>query len=74
MILNAFEEESVQEIPFSYQEEVICLGFSAQYCLGFMHSIVFKFYFKLEDNYNIVMISAIHQHESAIGLHMSPPS
>ena len=39
-----------------------------------MHSLVFKFYFKLEDNYNIVMISAIHQHESAIGLHMSPPS
>ena len=35
MILNTFEEESVQEIPFSYQEEVICLGFFAQYCLGF---------------------------------------
>ena len=24
--------------------------------------------------YNIVLISAIHQHESAIGVHMSPPS
>ena len=24
--------------------------------------------------YNIVLASAIHQHESAIGIHMSPPS
>ena len=24
--------------------------------------------------YNVVMVSAIHQHESAIGIHMSPPS
>ena len=24
--------------------------------------------------YNIVLISALHQHESAIGIHMSPPS
>ena len=24
--------------------------------------------------YNIVLVSAIHQHESAIGIHMSPPS
>ena len=30
--------------------------------------------FSLEDNYSIVMVSAIHQRESAIGVHMSPPS
>ena len=24
--------------------------------------------------YNIVLVSAIHQHESAIGIHVSPPS
>ena len=24
--------------------------------------------------YNIVLVSAIHQHESATGIHMSPPS
>ena len=38
-----------------------------------VHTLVL-FYFKLEDNYNIVMVSAIHQHESAISIHMSPPS
>ena len=35
----------------------------------------FKIYlFLIGDNYNIVLVSAIHQHESAIGIHMSPPS
>ena len=24
--------------------------------------------------YNIVLVSGIHQHESAIGIHISPPS
>ena len=24
--------------------------------------------------YNIVLVSAVHQHESVIGIHMSPPS
>ena len=37
-----------------------------------MHS--FFLYFQLKDNYNIVFVSAIHQHGSAIGTHMSPPS
>ena len=32
-----------------------------------------KKYFKLEDNYNIVLISAIHQHDSPVGIHMYPP-
>ena len=32
------------------------------------------FFFKLEDNYNIVMFSAIHQHESVTGIHRSPTS
>ena len=33
-------------------------------------------FFSLEDNllYNIVLVSAIHQHESAIVIHMSSPS
>ena len=30
--------------------------------------------FKLDDNYNILMVFAIHQYESAIGIHVSPPS
>ena len=30
--------------------------------------------FLIVDNYNIVLVSAIHQHESAIGIYMSPPS
>ena len=30
--------------------------------------------FLIVDNYNIVLVSAIHQHESAIGVYMSPPS
>ena len=36
----------------------------------------FVLFFKLEDKllYNIVLVSAIHQHESAICVHMSPPS
>ena len=37
-----------------------------------MHS--FFLYFQLKDNYNIVFISAIHQHGSAIGIHMFPSS
>ena len=28
----------------------------------------------MEDNYNIVMVFATHQHELAIGVHVSPPS
>ena len=32
---------------------------------------LFLFYFKLEDNYYVVLVSAIHQHESATGIHMS---
>lgn len=31
-------------------------------------------FFKLEDNYNIVMASAIRQHESVTGIHVSPAS
>ena len=27
----------------------------------------------MEDNYNTVMVSATHQHESAIGIPVSPP-
>ena len=34
----------------------------------------FLFHFYLEDNYNIVMVSATYHHESAIGIHTSPPS
>ena len=30
--------------------------------------------FKLDDNYNILMVFTIHQYESAIGIHVSPPS
>ena len=28
----------------------------------------------MDDNYNILMVFAIHQYESAIGIHVSPPS
>ena len=31
-------------------------------------------YFELKDNYNIMVVSAIYQHESAIGIHIFPPS
>ena len=31
-------------------------------------------YFQLKDNYNVVFISAIHQHGSAIDIHMFPSS
>ena len=37
-----------------------------------MHS--FFLYFQLKDNYNIVFVSAIHQHGSAIGILMFPSS
>ena len=38
-------------------------------------SIICKvIFFYLEDNYNSVIVSAIHKHESAISIHMSPPS
>jgi len=30
----------------------------------------FQYYFKLENSYNIAMVSTIHQHESAIGIYM----
>ena len=36
------------------------------------HLFFKKYLFKLEDNYNIVMIFAIDQHESAMGIHVSP--
>ena len=41
-----------------------------------IYNIIFWIYFLLKDNciYNIVFISAIYQHVSAIGIHMSPPS
>ena len=41
---------------------------------GVCIELFLKMYFKLEDNYNIALVSALHQHESAIGIHMSPPS
>ena len=49
------------------------------FTLGFILLVfcfLFKkiYLFKLEDNYNIVMGFAIHQHESAIGIHVSPPA
>ena len=34
----------------------------------------YYYYFKVEDNYSIVLVSVIHQHESALGLHMPPPT
>ena len=39
-------------------------------------SLFFHFFkiFHLEDNYSIVMASAIHQHELATGIHVSPQS
>ena len=38
-------------------------------------SLFFKFYFQLEDNcFTILWCTTIHQHESIIGIHMSPPS
>ena len=41
--------------------------------LAFMFFL--NFYFIFEDNiYNIVLASAVHQHESVIGTHMPPPS
>ena len=36
------------------------------------HLFFKKYLFKLEDNYNIVMIFAIDQYESAMGIHVSP--
>ena len=38
--------------------------------LSWVTSVIFK----LDDNYNILMVFAIHQYESAIGIHVSPPS
>ena len=37
---------------------------------------IFIYLFLIERQflYNIVLVSAIHQYESAIGVHMSPPS
>ena len=35
---------------------------------------IFKNYFLLKDNYHIVLVSAIHQHGSTIGIHMPPSS
>ena len=32
---------------------------------------LFLFYFKLEDNYCVVLVSPRHQHESTTGIHMS---
>ena len=43
----------------------------------FSHSFFKKkkiIYLYLKDNYNIVLVSAIHQPESVIGIHMAPPS
>ena len=42
-------------------------------CLGTFLFIYF-FLSLLEDNYNILMVFAIHQHESTIGIYMSPLS
>ena len=39
----------------------------------FEHSF-FKLFFLLEVDYNIVLVSATHQHESVTGIHMSHPS
>ena len=39
--------------------------------LTFIVLFVFKFYFELEDNYNTVLVSATHQHKSAMGINMS---
>ena len=33
----------------------------------------FSFYFQLEDNYDIVMVFAVRQHASHIGIHVCPP-
>ena len=43
-------------------------------CVSLCITFFFISFFKLEDNYSIVMVSAIHQHESAIGIHASHPS
>ena len=50
----------------------ICLS-SLEKCL-FSYSVLFHFLnlFKLEANYNIVVVFAIHWHESAMGAHVSP--
>ena len=46
--------------------------------LSLSHLVLFFFLnlYLLQDNwlYNIVFISAIYQHESATGVHISPPS
>ena len=41
---------------------------------SFKICIFLKFYFQLKDNDNIVLVSAIHQHESVIGIRMLPLS
>ena len=48
--------------------------FWLSFCLFFKH---FKIYLFLTEGwllYNILLVSAIHKYESAIGIHMSPPS
>ena len=40
----------------------------------YLFSLYFLIYFQLEDHYNIVLVSAIHQHESSISIYISPPS
>ena len=48
--------------------------FLLSFCLFFKH---FKIYLFLTEGwllYNILLVSALHKYESAIGIHMSPPS
>ena len=44
--------------------------------MPFILCFEFTYLFQLEDDYfaNIVMASALHQHELATGIHLSPPS
>ena len=47
------------------------------FCFSFFFQFMnFLMYFLIEGSllYNIMLVSAMHQHESAIGIHMSPPS
>jgi len=58
----------VPSVLIAFEREVaLTLALS----LTFIVLFVFKFYFKWEDNYNTVLVSAIHQHKSAMAINMS---
>ena len=52
---------------YTYTHIYVCI-----YTHTYIYTHIYIHNFSLEDNYNIMMASATHQHEMAIGIHMSP--